>query len=652
MQILNKYQRYYADNGLVLQEFDLFSPEATFAGKKPVLFMLKNRTCHLEKASWKCLYVNLISALYAINSYVVRNAIRSCLFGSRNELKKPESIASHMFLETSVSIPTAVKNIATAMNACNINLGAFHLACIKKSTENEIASKDTADETAEDNKNVSVQEEPAVENEKNQIFSVVEEKIPSTPKDRYALILEEYFAEDGYKLGSFINRGRFEQYYSEKFGCEVPQSMLVVEMTLSRCGERRGDRIFPVETKEEASLIDSIVSDIDCAFNNGASAVYIEAVYLKYKSQLAESLCIYDADIMADILVQNSKNKFYKRYSFFCVSDEKIDLSSDIRRVMKNSYIPLSYDELHEKVWYIPYDKMKLLLVNDKSIVWVAPETYFYAPNLPFANAENLAEIVHLINEELQVNSFVLDEDLKKTINERMPNFAMNLHFLTAKGLYNCLSYLLRDCFSFEGTIVSKKGTSLNLKDSFVQFVRMRDVVSFEDLKFFANEMKAKSFYWNDILNEVIRISDEQMVRKANIPFDIDAIDDFLERLCTTEYMPLKEINLYLQFPPIGYRWNEFVLEGYLYCVSRKFKLLHSSFTNNSVAGAIVKRESSIATYPDLLIDVLSKSDALSSPQEALEYLVEKGYQQRRRYEGIEMILQKAITVRNKRLKV
>ena len=52
-----------------------------------------------------------------------------------------------------------------------------------------------------------------------------------------------------------------------------------------------------------------------------------------------------------------------------------------------------------------------------------------------------------------------------------------------------------------------------------------------------------------------------------------------------------------------------------------------------------------------MLVDVLSKSNALDSTKEALQYIVDKGYQQRRRYEGIETVIQEAKLVKEQREK-
>ena len=80
--------------------------------------------------------------------------------------------------------------------------------------------------------------------------------------------------------------------------------------------------------------------------------------------------------------------------------------------------------------------------------------------------------------------------------------------------------------------------------------------------------------------------------------------------------------------------------------------MLHSSFIKTGVYGAMVRKDADFQDYRALLVDVLSKSNALDSTKDALQYIVDKGYQQRRRYEGIETVIQEAKLVKEQREKL
>ena len=82
---------------------------------------------------------------------------------------------------------------------------------------------------------------------------------------------------------------------------------------------------------------------------------------------------------------------------------------------------------------------------------------------------------------------------------------------------------------------------------------------------------------------------------------------------------------------------------------SNDFKLLHTTYNENSCVGAIVKRHSSINTFDELVIDALAKSYVLLDKENALDFLYDNGYLARRHFSNIETVLIKAKERRNQR---
>ena len=190
----------------------------------------------------------------------------------------------------------------------------------------------------------------------------------------------------------------------------------------------------------------------------------------------------------------------------------------------------------------------------------------------------------------------------------------------------------------------------MSMADVFAEYTKEHEVLSIDELSDLSNEMNSV-IYWDSVLSEMIRVSATELVRKDQIKFDVEAIDEILEGMCPGDYVPLPEVNLFLYFPNVGYPWNGYLLESYLFGYSKKFRLLHSSFIKTGVYGAMVRKGANVLDYRSLLVDVLSKSNALDSTKMALQYIVDKGYQQRRRYEGIEMVLQEAKLIKEQREK-
>lgn len=475
------------------------------------------------------------------------------------------------------------------------------------------------------------------------------QSISEETRIRYMEILSEYFGENGYQLERAIFRGRFKKFYAEKYGCDPSETDTRIDEIMSMVGTKRDDRIFPKQDDSQNGLVAKIVDDILSAFDLGATAVYIEAIYDKYQQPLAADLHIYNQEALASLLLAYANGKYTRRYSFLTNNGSGANAQEDLLRIMKSFDQPQDYGSIHEKAWFLPFERMRAILVTTASIVNVAAETYFYAPNLPIS-ADELAQLSSLMNEELSYHSHITDVRLMQLIAEKCPSIAINTEGYTTYGLRNCLGYLLRDKFTFNGPIITLKGKELSMADIFAEFAKDHKVLHVDDLSALSNEMNIV-IYWDSVLSEMIRVSATELVRKDQIKFNVEVIDEILEGMCSGDYVPLPEVNLFLHFPNVGYPWNSYLLESYLFSCSRRFRLLHSSFNKTGVYGAMVRKEANVSDYRALLVDVLSKSDALDSIKTALQYIVDKGYQQRRRYEGIEMVIQEAKLVKVQREK-
>ena len=352
--------------------------------------------------------------------------------------------------------------------------------------------------------------------------------IPEETRIRYTEILSEHFGEDGYQTGRPIFHGRFKRFYVEKYGCPPAETDDRIDEIMSMVGTKRDDRVFPKQDDSQNDLVMEIVSDVLSAFDSGATAVYIEAVYDKYQQPLADNLHIYNQDALASLLLGHANGKYIQRYSFLTNNWSGANAQEDLLRIMKTFHQPQNYAAIHEKAWFLPYERMKTILVTTASIVNVAAETYFYAPNLPVSAAE-LAYLSSLMNEELSYHSHITDVRLMQLIAEKCPSIAINTDGYTTYGLRNCLGFILRDQFAFNGPIITLKGKELSMADVFTEFAKDHEVLSVDELSALSNEMNIV-IYWDSVLSEMIRVSATELVRKDQIKFDVEAIDEIIFR--------------------------------------------------------------------------------------------------------------------------
>lgn len=405
-------------------------------------------------------------------------------------------------------------------------------------------------------------------------------------------------------------------------------------------------------------MVDDIVNDVIAAFELGASAVFVEAVYDRYKKSLADNLKIYNENSCAAIVLQNANGKIFQYDSlYFSPGPEvqKATPSNDILLFMQKFHQPLPYSRIATELWYIPRDELRRLLNKIPEIAYVGNEKFFYVLNLP-VNEIELQKISSLIQMEIDIHGYVTNINLMYLIKSKYPIIAMNLEGFSASAVKNCLRYILRDRFDFNGSIISALGSRLNINDVYIEFVRNREDLTINELKNFSKEILDDVYYgknalfahWNVIFDEMVRISQNKFVSKNLIEFDVSRIDDFLDETYPQSYTPFKEITLFINFPNIGYVWNSYVLESYLHIFSRKFRLVHSDFSAIKVYGAMVRVDSAISDYESLITDALSYLDSLTESK-ALQFIVDQGYQQRKVYKNIGEVIRNAKILRESR---
>ena len=212
------------------------------------------------------------------------------------------------------------------------------------------------------------------------------------------------------------------------------------------------------------------------------------------------------------------------------------------------------------------------------------------------------------------------------------------------------MKVLIGDNFSFNGAIISPKGSMIDTKEVYAEFAKARESFTFDELKQFSADLEI-NIYWNTLMRECVRISEYEFIRRDLIDFDAEAIDNVLETMFSGDYAPIKDISLFLHFPNVGYRWNLFLLESYLYKGSKAFSLIHSSFTRDEVYGAIVRNTANIYDYDALVVRVLADSGKYESGKTAIKYLTDNGYQARKRFDGIENVIKQAKLLNEKKKK-
>lgn len=458
-------------------------------------------------------------------------------------------------------------------------------------------------------------------------------------RERYTAVLAENFV-DGFRPAKAIDRNRFRMYYSDMFGEELSEEDEQLVRTLMNVGTLRDERIFVKDEIEQKDLLEDINDTIMETLTAGASCVYLDCLFTKFQDQLAEMLHIYNVDSLESVLFGSKKRNYFKRYNYLFGCNKEPAPARDVIEYMKSSHLPVTYSEIENGLWYIPLDKIKHTLVTTPGIVNVASEAYLYAPNLPVSERE-IQQITELISQALLQRSYISDVELMQLIEDHCPSVLMNTPDYPMWGLRNALAYLLGEKFSFRGAIISDKDEELSMAEVFSDFCQRSKHLTVDELRNFASELNTV-IYWDSVYGEMVRINQNEFLHRDQIHFNIEQTDAILDSLIQNAYTPIKTINLFLHFPAIDVPWNKFVLESYVANYSKKFRLLHASYTAADCCGAVVRQESGISDYRALIVDVLSKNTGWKTKIDALQLLVDLGYQQRKAYSDIEKVMQEA----------
>ena len=469
--------------------------------------------------------------------------------------------------------------------------------------------------------------------------------------ERYKTVLREDFP-DGFRQNYAIHTKKFIRRYAERYGVEPDIERDEIVLRLRQIGYVLDGRIYAKGDSNQAELLKEINIAIHDAFQEGASCVFVSMLYRRYQQELAEQLRVYSADALLSLLTAHENWEYYERDGHLFSKSNPVDFSRrtndlpDVLRVMKDSYKPMNYQALQERLWHLPLENIKSALGRIADIVPVDTETYFYAPHFPISQTE-METLSRAMGREIEQRGFLTASNIRELLERNCPAVAIDAASFKNYGLRNVLSVLLRDRFTFNGAIVSEKGHALTLREVWRDYCRNSDRLTLAALKELAAEVNS-TIYWDDVFREMVRISENEFVNRKRIRFSVPDADAALETLCPGDYVPIQDISLWAHFPPLEVPWNGYVLESYLLQDSARFRLERVSATESGFYGVIVRNSSPFKDYEAVITDMLAHSREWTDEKSAMKWIVDRGCQARKRFANFGKILREARLLREK----
>lgn len=458
--------------------------------------------------------------------------------------------------------------------------------------------------------------------------------------DRWLPILQDSFP-DGYILNDFLGQFQAAVFWQEHYGEECSIQGDAIDAAMKAIGIVRDGRVF-AKSNEDKQLISDICAEINNILSH-YTTVYRSCIYDRYQEQLA-ACSIYTEQVMEQQLLSEAKDAFYSVNQVFTKHDQYASVTQDTRKVLRDHGGPMPVSDIATVLWFIPYDTVYHYLSVDDESLNIGSSTWMLAEHFPLTR-EDAGKIGDMLDEYFLSSNYVQSFNLVPLLKINLPGIADDLSGMNYIAIFNIVAYYLRNRFSFTKSIISPRGSSIDFTDLFKSFAAERDTFTLADLETLANELKLPIYWESTYAGGAVRVNKTDFVNKRLMNFDVDTIDEILQDFCPSDYLPLMAVSsaMMMHLPSCGYQWNGYLLQSYVAGFSKVFRLSYSSFSKTGYYGAMVRRScKTISNYGSLIERVLTDDDTWETTTDALDVLVEHGYQALRKYKGIDTAAEKA----------
>ena len=165
---------------------------------------------------------------------------------------------------------------------------------------------------------------------------------------------------------------------------------------------------------------------------------------------------------------------------------ELVEIRSEIMRVWGGDVI-LNYEQLSERLPYIPLDKIKYGLAQNSDFIWNAPEVYTHVGRVD-VTAEECAAIAAYIDAACRTEGYASLSDVP------LREIEAHNDELTRTAIHNAVfGIVLADQYNRRGKIITRKGETLNALAIMKAHCRSLDKCTLQDLRDFERELTGES---------------------------------------------------------------------------------------------------------------------------------------------------------------
>jgi hypothetical protein len=131
-----------------------------------------------------------------------------------------------------------------------------------------------------------------------------------------------------------------------------------------------------------------------------------------------------------------------------------------------------------------------------------------------------------------------------------------------------------------------------------------------------------------------VRVSETEFVSHHDVKFDIDLIDDAIEKTIQSDCSAIKSLNSFIHFPVIdGLHWNGHLLTSFCRKYSRRYRFLDGlpeGWASCVLQGGIVSVSSGITDFKTMVVQVAKNSGVRANKEAVNAFLYETKFVSRR----------------------
>jgi hypothetical protein len=436
-------------------------------------------------------------------------------------------------------------------------------------------------------------------------------------QDVIMYVLEKAFP-NGIRPNSRIDIKNFQKYFFQINGVEIPSGIDMASL-LETIGIRHGEKIFPVTSSGKNSLANLL----DHLISQGNRLFYYDEFYDTHADFLGQ-IHISSAELLKTVLISIFPSCHYSRLYFSVSKNDSIE--SEVLRCF-NMATTLLYEQIKEKLPYVPLDKIKQVLTQNGDFIWVSSGIYTHIGKIEIDEFD-LRTIERKIKAETAEHGYIslaaIDVTQSLGLNPTLSEAAIK------KGLFQ---KYFADRYENRGNIITRKGTILSSVAVFEDYCRAHERLTLDELFEFEKEIYGNAYNrsLSVAYDTMVRVDKDTFVSDSQINFNVELTDNAISRFVKTDVIPLRAVTSFTLFPYIdGYPWNLFLLESYCRRFSKSFKFQCLS-ANSLNVGAIFRKSAGFTDYTSILAYAVAHSDVRLLEKEVGEFLFDSGYVARRR---------------------